>query len=60
MTAGWVVFLVTAIGAAILGFALFSGMSITKRRRQNPVAEQVSEEATRDLYEEEAERERRK
>jgi len=42
--------LITAGGAALLGVVLMIGLVTTRRRRENPVAQRLTEAATREMY----------
>jgi len=43
----------TVAGAALLGIALIYALVSTRKRRENPVAQRLTDAATRDLYREE-------
>jgi hypothetical protein len=51
-------FIIVTIGAAALGLALAYGTVMWRRRSRDPVVQQIREEATKDLYAQEAEEER--
>ena len=46
----WLNFLAVFGGPILLGLALYYGMRTSDERRQDPVAEARSEQATEDLY----------
>jgi hypothetical protein len=48
--------LMTLGGAALLGLALAYGLITTRRRRENPVAQRMTEAGTREVYRDEEER----
>jgi hypothetical protein len=48
--------LMTVGGAGLLGLALAYGLVSTRRRRENPVAQRLTEIGTRDVYRDEEER----
>jgi hypothetical protein len=50
---GWLWLLITVVGVALLGLAMARGDLLTRRRRENPAAQRLTNEATKDLYEEE-------
>ncbi len=52
-------FIMTLGGAVLLGVALAYGMVSTRRRRENPVAQRLTNAATREVYGEEEERRQR-
>jgi Flp pilus assembly protein TadB len=54
----WLV--MTLGGAALLGLALAYGMLSTRRRRENPVAQRLTDAGTREVYREEEERRERR
>lgn len=47
---GYLTLLMNFIGPILLGALIFYGLYATWRRRQNPRAQQQTEAATRDLY----------
>jgi hypothetical protein len=48
--------IMTVGGAVLLGVALTYGLISTRRRRDNPVAQRLTDAATRELYREEEDR----
>jgi hypothetical protein len=48
--------IMTVGGAVLLGIALTYGLISTRRRRDNPVAQRLTDAATRELYQEEEDR----
>jgi len=46
-------FIMTVGGTVLLGVALAYGLISTRKRRENPVAQRLTDAATRELYEEE-------
>ena len=48
--------IMTVGGAVLLGVALTYGLISTRRRRDNPVAQRLTDAATRELYQEEEDR----
>jgi hypothetical protein len=48
--------IMTVGGAVLLGLALTYGLISTRRRRDNPVAQRLTDAATRELYREEEDR----
>ena len=48
--------IMTVGGAVLLGLALTYGLISTRRRRENPVAQRLTDAATRELYREEEDR----
>jgi anti-sigma-K factor RskA len=58
-TAPWLWLIITVGGAAVLGAALAYGLISTRKRRENPVAQRLTDAATKEVYrQEEIERER--
>jgi Flp pilus assembly protein TadB len=47
----WII--MTVGGALLLGLGLAYGLAVTRKRRENPVAQRLTDEATRQLYEQE-------
>jgi hypothetical protein len=56
--ASW--FIMTAGGATLLGTALAYELISTRKRRENPVAQRLTDTATREIYDEEEDARRRK
>ena len=46
-------FIMTVGGAVLLGLALAYGLISTRKRRENPLAQRLTDAASRELYEEE-------
>ena len=51
-------FILTVGGAVLLGVGLAYGLISTRQRRENPVAQRLTDAATREVYNEEEERRR--
>ena len=54
---GWMWYLVTVFGAALLGVVLFIGQRSSERFKRNPGAVAKQEQATKQLWQDEAKRE---
>jgi hypothetical protein len=54
MSVSPVLFLIMTVGGAVfIGLALAYGLISTRKRRENPLAQRLTDAATRELYEEE-------
>jgi uncharacterized membrane protein len=58
MTGGWTWFLIDVVFVAVLAAMLVYGLVVTRRRQHDRRAQRRTDEATRQLYRDEARRER--